>query len=116
MRLLSFRFSLKAIILSKQLDRSETAGFQQFAIDELKRSVCDHTSVLATTCDRFVEGVVPRLVSKFAHISKSGDFCAKVRFILRSIPTVRGEVKIRQLDQAHNEYYLIIPVMAFEQD
>ncbi|KAK6051448.1 surfactant protein B, partial [Cooperia oncophora] len=60
------------------MDRPVTMQFQQFVVDELKRSVCDHTAILATTCDRFVEGVVPRLISKFADISKSEDFCAKV--------------------------------------
>ncbi|WKY06034.1 hypothetical protein Q1695_006324 [Nippostrongylus brasiliensis] len=57
-------------------ERAEFVGMQQFVIDELKRSVCDYTAFLGTTCDRLVEGVVPRFLSKFSDISKSGDFCA----------------------------------------
>ncbi|VDP59489.1 unnamed protein product [Heligmosomoides polygyrus] len=63
---------------STMTERQEFAGFQHFVTVELKRTVCDYTGILATACDRLVEGVVPRVLSKFSDLSKSGDYCAKV--------------------------------------
>ncbi|KHJ91294.1 surfactant protein B, partial [Oesophagostomum dentatum] len=66
--------------LQTALDRPETAGFQHFIISELKRSACDHLSGFATTCDKFVDGVIPKLFAKFFEINKSEAVCSKIHF------------------------------------
>ncbi|RCN32000.1 surfactant protein B [Ancylostoma caninum] len=60
------------------VDRPETARFQRFVISELKRSACDYLGDFATTCDRFVDGVIPRMFAKFFEISKSEAVCSKI--------------------------------------
>ncbi|EYC26727.1 hypothetical protein Y032_0010g936 [Ancylostoma ceylanicum] len=60
------------------LDRPETVRFQHFVISQLKRSACDYLGDFATTCDKFVDGVIPRLFSKFFDINKSEAVCSKI--------------------------------------
>ncbi|KIH66191.1 surfactant protein B [Ancylostoma duodenale] len=73
--------------LKTAVDRPETARFQHFVVSELKRSACDYLGDFATTCDQFVDGVIPRLFAKFFEINNSEAVCSKVLIDTASFPS-----------------------------